>query len=51
MHDARVVLSKSANVSGRLFSVGRSNYFHNGRDQVVSGIKIGSCRLQEEQML
>jgi hypothetical protein len=39
------------NISGGLFVVGRSDRLRDGIHQVMSPIEIGSCSLQEEQML
>ena len=38
-------------VAGRLFAVWRSDRLHDGSDQAVRFIEVGSCSLQEEQML
>jgi hypothetical protein len=38
-------------VAGRLFAVRSSDCVHHGSDQIVCVIEVGSCSLQEEQML
>jgi hypothetical protein len=44
-------MSKWMNVSGCLFVVRSSDCLGDGIDQSVGPTEIGSCRLQEEQML
>ena len=44
-------MSKWMNVSVCLFVVRSSNRLCDGVDQVVRSTEIGSCSLQEEQML
>ena len=46
-----VMMSNSTNISGCLFVVRSSDCLHDGIDQVVCSTEIGSCSLQEEQML
>ena len=38
-------------ISGGLFVVRSADRLHDGIDQVVCSAEIGSCSLQEEQML
>ncbi len=42
---------KYTDISGGLFAVRRPDRLHDGIDQVVRSTEIGSCSLQEEQML
>ena len=44
-------MSNGMNISGRLFAVRSSDCLRDGSDQVVCFTEIGSCSLQEEQML
>jgi len=45
------MLFKYTKISGRLFVVRGPDCLHDGIDQVVRSIEVGSCSLQEEQML
>ena len=44
-------MSDSMYIAGGLFVVRSSDCLGDGFDQIVRSIKIGSCSLQEEQML
>ena len=44
-------MCKYTDISGGLFVVRRSDRLCDGIDQVVCSTEIGSCSLQEEQML
>ena len=44
-------MSNCTNISGCLFVVRSSDRLRDGSDQVVCSTEIGSCSLQEEQML
>ena len=45
------MMSKYTDISGCLFVVRSSDCLRDGIDQVVCPTEIGSCSLQEEQML
>jgi hypothetical protein len=45
------MMSSYTEISGCLFVVRRSDRLHDGIDQGVRSPKVGSCSLQEEQML
>ena len=44
-------MSNYTDISGRLFVVRSSNCLRDGIDQFVRSTEIGSCSLQEEQVL
>ncbi len=44
-------MSDETHISGCLSVVRRSDRLHDGIDQIVCTTEIGSCSLQEEQML
>ncbi len=45
------MLFKYTKIPGCLFVVRGPDCLHDGVDQVVRSIEVGSCSLQEEQML
>ncbi len=47
----RVMMTDSTDISGCLFVVRSSDCFRDGIDQLVRSTEVGSCSLQEEQML
>ena len=47
----RIMMSNDADLSGCRFVVLRADCLRHGFDQVVCSGKIGSCSLQEQQML
>ncbi len=44
-------MSQYTEITARWFVVRASDGLHDGIDQVVCSIEVGSCSLQEEQML
>ncbi len=44
-------MSKFTDISGCLLVVRRSDCLHDGIDKVMCSTEVGSCSLQEEQML
>ena len=46
-----VMMSNYTDISGCLFVVRSSDCLRDGIDQVVCSTEVGSCSLQEEQML